>query len=53
MSIRTFAIIQKMEPAETLQLIVGKNFVPFGQAQEPSLSDYADGVDSLNFLLRL
>ena len=42
----------KME-AESIQCVVGSNFVPFGQAQVPPLADYADGVDTLNFLLRL
>lgn len=44
---------KKLEPPESLQCIVGKNFVPFGKAQEPELNDYADGADTLNFLLRL
>ncbi|MGZ8551318.1 MAG: acyl-CoA reductase [Chitinophagaceae bacterium] len=42
----------KME-ANSIQCVVGSNFVPFGQAQVPTLADYADGVDTLNFLLRL
>lgn len=29
------------------------NTIPFGRAQEPSLSDYADGVDTLEFLSTL
>ncbi|MEI7801459.1 MAG: acyl-CoA reductase [Bacteroidota bacterium] len=33
-----------------IQCIVGKNYIPFGKAQEPSLSDYADQIDVLNFL---
>ena len=36
-----------------LQCIVGKNFVPFGQSQYPSLTDYADGVDTAGFLTNL
>lgn len=44
---------QKLEPTESLQCIVGRNFVPFGKAQEPTIGEYADGVDTLNFLLRL
>lgn len=35
---------------ENLQVIVGKQFVPFGQAQCPLLSDYADGVDTMKWL---
>lgn len=36
-----------------LQCIAGRNFTPFGQAQAPSLSDYADGTDTIQFLLTL
>ncbi len=36
-----------------LQCLTGKGFTPFGQAQEPSLTDYADGVDTMQFLLSL
>ncbi|GAA0544777.1 aldehyde dehydrogenase family protein [Chitinophaga japonensis] len=35
---------------EELQCLVGKGFTPFGQAQQPSLTDYADGVDTMQFL---
>ncbi|MBL7746776.1 MAG: acyl-CoA reductase [Chitinophagaceae bacterium] len=38
---------------QELQCIVGSGFIPFGQSQVPSLSDYADGVDTLEFLCRL
>jgi hypothetical protein len=38
---------------DDVQCIVGKNFVPFGRAQQPSLFDYADGVDTMAFLLGL
>lgn len=38
---------------QRIQCIVGRNFVPFGTAQSPSLSDYADGVDTLQFLAAL
>ena len=31
----------------------GLKFVPFGSAQSPGLSDYADGTDTLAFLLNL
>jgi Acyl-CoA reductase (LuxC) len=37
--------------SEDIQCIVSKNDIPFGQAQTPSLSDYADGVDTMEFLL--
>ncbi|MEI6487963.1 MAG: acyl-CoA reductase [Bacteroidota bacterium] len=43
---------------EQIQCIVSsctsiKNTVPFGQAQCPALIDYADGVDTMNFLAEL
>jgi len=37
--------------AVNIQCIVGLGHVPFGQAQYPALGDYADGVDTLRFLL--
>ncbi|MGB0423905.1 MAG: acyl-CoA reductase [Flavobacteriales bacterium] len=36
---------------EEIQCVVGKKHVPFGKAQEPALDDYADGVDTVQFLL--
>lgn len=36
--------------AEEIQCVVGHNFIPFGQAQSPGISDYADGVDTMRFL---
>jgi hypothetical protein len=33
-----------------IQCIVGKNYIPFGKAQCPSLSDYADDVDTMKWL---
>lgn len=40
---------------EKIQCIVGNGIVPeeisFGQTQNPSLSDYADGVDTVEFLI--
>ena len=38
---------------DDIQAIAGVNHLPFGQAQQPSLTDYADGVDTLQFLLEL
>ena len=38
---------------EKIQCVVGTKFVPFGKAQSPSISDYADGVDTMQFLLSL
>jgi hypothetical protein len=38
---------------ENIQCVVGYKGISFGQAQQPSLYDYADGVDTLQFLLAL
>lgn len=37
---------------ETIQCVVSKNKVPFGSAQSPHLWDYADGIDTMEFLLK-
>ena len=39
-----------LERNDSVQCIVGKGFVPFGEAQCPSIGQYADGVDTLKFL---
>ncbi len=38
---------------DNIQCIVSQGLIPFGQAQHPGLSDYADGVDTLQFLKTL
>lgn len=43
----------RLEQEKDIQCIAGKNDIPFGQAQQPCLTDYADGVDTLQFLLSL
>ncbi|MFH0843272.1 MAG: acyl-CoA reductase [Bacteroidota bacterium] len=35
-----------------IQCIIGREYVPFGKAQMPALWDYADGVDTIAFLLK-
>ncbi|MAT89427.1 MAG: acyl-CoA reductase [Flavobacteriaceae bacterium] len=49
------AILKEQE--ENIQVLVGNSVpfetVPLGKAQEPNLWDYADGVDTVNFLLNL
>jgi hypothetical protein len=37
---------------DKIQCIVGSRYTPFGQAQSPRLWDYADGVDTIDFLLK-
>ena len=44
------------EQEEKIQCVVAKKLpksIPFGQAQYPEVSDYADGVDTLAFLQSL
>lgn len=36
-----------------LQAVVGEGNILFGDSQSPSISDYADGIDTLNFLSHL
>ena len=42
-----------LESLEDLQCAVGHDYIPFGQAQLPSLTDYADGIDTVKFLTEL
>lgn len=47
-----------IEQQEQIQCIVAAtgtkgNFIPFGQAQQPKLWDYADNVDTMQFLLNI
>lgn len=46
-------INQALENKEAIQCLVGHGHTPFGMAQGPSLTDYADGVDTMSFLLGL
>ena len=39
--------------SDDIQVVVGQEYVPFGQAQQPALVDYADGVNTLEFLSKL
>lgn len=47
------AVAASLQTNADVQCIVGKKWLPFGQAQQPGLTDYADGVDTLQFLLSL
>ncbi|MEP6626991.1 MAG: acyl-CoA reductase [Ginsengibacter sp.] len=38
---------------DTIQCIAGKSHLPFGSTQTPGLFDYADGIDTMQFLLSL
>lgn len=46
-------IADQLKANEDIQAVVGQNNIAFGQAQQPSLMDYADGVDVMQFLLGL
>lgn len=42
--------IEKMK--EKIQCVVGSGNIPFGKSQQPELWDYADGADTIDFLLK-
>ena len=45
--------IEQLKEDKNIQCIVAENFIPFGKSQEPGLFDYADGIDTMQFLLSL
>ena len=47
------ALLGELGQHPDLQCIVAREAIPFGAAQVPSLSDYADGVDTMAFLTGL
>lgn len=46
-------VMENLRSLEYLQCVIGHDYIPFGQAQIPSLTDYADGIDTINFLTNL
>lgn len=46
-------VLESLQQNEDIQAITGKDHIPFGDAQQPTLTDYADGVDTMQFLLAL
>jgi hypothetical protein len=44
---------KSLQNNQDIQCIVGHGHTDFGQAQQPGLFDYADGVDTMGFLLGL
>jgi hypothetical protein len=36
-----------------IQCVVGKDYIPFGNSQSPVITDYADNINTLKFLLHL
>lgn len=47
------AVTDTLQNNEDIQCVVGHGYIPFGKAQSPSLTDYADGVDTMAFLMGL
>ena len=45
-------VLLSLRKNEEVQCIAGID-IPFGKVQSPELSDYADGVDTMQFLLTL
>ena len=45
------AVLQQKR--EKIQCIVGRDYIPFGQAQRPAPWDYADDVNTIEFLINL
>ncbi len=43
-------VIEKLK--DKIQCITGRNHLSFGTSQSPALWDYADGIDTLEFLLK-
>ncbi len=44
------ALLSELKQNNDIQAIVGSGGIPFGTAQHPALDDYADGVDTMEFL---
>lgn len=42
-----------IDEKEKIQCIVGKDYLDFGKSQQPTLTDYADNVDTMKFILSL
>ncbi len=47
------SVVHALSTNDDVQCITGHGFIPFGSAQVPSLNDYADGVDTIDFLINL
>ena len=46
-------LTEKLKESKDIQCIVGDGFTDFGKSQSPELMDYADGIDTIEFLCRL
>lgn len=47
------AVRSKLNGNASIQCIVGKSDIHFGEAQCPGITDFADGVDTMKFLMEL
>ena len=47
------SVIELLSTNNDIQCIIGRQETPFGRAQQPSLNEYADGIDSMKFLCSL
>ena len=47
------SVLESLRGNSDIQCIVSRENTPFGTAQSPSLTDYADGVDTMEFLRNL
>jgi len=47
------SLVSSLTGNDNIQAIIGKGFFPFGSAQKPALANYADGVDTMQFLTGL
>jgi hypothetical protein len=47
------SLVQALKANENIQCIVNDTSVSFGNTQKPGLYDYADGIDTMQFLLGL
>ncbi len=45
--------LESLKNNQDIQCIIGHIAVPFGKAQKPLLTDYADGIDTMKFALSL
>jgi hypothetical protein len=43
-------VLQELNENPDIQCVISREVIPFGDAQKPGLSDYADGVDTMHFL---
>jgi len=46
-------LMKALADSEEIQCITGKGHIPFGSAQCPAITDYADGADTLALLKNL